>query len=623
MQNSPVSATKNNIFTECYNKKTHAIDWTILLEKLNNEEDSDEALDLAQDSSKDLVNESLTINHESQDSGKVDSDKQIDTMHLLALVIDETLPRSKKEQEIIELMPKHVLGMIKDAKDNEEALKNFANIAQKMLSSFIGGSAGTLVNAKEKKEKASAPASVPTGKKNELPNPYKIASENKITKPNPQDAFATISDDPIANAFSPKSSAHAFGSFKVISPNDTKKLLKLLPDTPRMGNGCVYINVPFCQTRCSYCMFYITAYRKEESKRYADALIKELNLWRDSNLYTSAPIRAVYFGGGTPTALEASDLERIIKEVKSVLPLTNDCEITIEGRLSYFEDEKFEACLEGGANRFSFGVQTFDTEIRKRIGRLSGKEELIARLEKLSSYERAVIVIDLIYGLPNQTFNSYKEDLDIVSNLPIDGVDLYQLILLGGSPLARACKDKNIQVPDSTMRAKLYEFGANYLTKEHNFKALSVSHFSKSTLERNIYNRMAKGAYDTLAFGPGAGGKVSGASFMQVRNYKEWLKCIDENKKPITDIFIPAPYWRLFKDLGEMFELGFVDWDKLKAKYSIDVKELSKVILAQWQEAGLLTNNDRYSTLTLAGRFWAVTMITLLTTYLEGYLKNM
>ena len=180
------------------------------------------------------------------------------------------------------------------------------------------------------------------------------------------------------------------------------------------------------------------------------------------------------------------------------------------------------------------------------------------------------VIEDAYTSLRNKDFRALtKEDLDIVSNLPIDGVDLYQLILLGGSPLARACKDKNIQVPDSTMRAKLYEFGANYLTKEHNFKALSVSHFSKSTLERNIYNRMAKGAYDTLAFGPGAGGKVSGASFMQVRNYKEWLKCIDENKKPITDIFIPAPYWRLFKNLGEMFELGFVDWDKLKALHPI------------------------------------------------------
>lgn len=91
----------------------------------------------------------------------------------------------------------------------------------------------------------------------------------------------------------------------------------------------------------------IAPYEKEQSKRYADALIKELHMWEGSNLYDSAPIQAVYFGDGTPIALEACDLKRIIEEVRKVLPMANDAEITIEGRISYFGDDKYEACLEG------------------------------------------------------------------------------------------------------------------------------------------------------------------------------------------------------------------------------------------------------------------------------------
>ena len=129
-------------------------------------------------------------------------------------------------------------------------------------------------------------------------------------------------------------------------------------------------------------------------------------------------------GGGTPTALEAEDLHRIIKTCHELFPLANDCEFTVEGRLSYFTDDKIESCLEAGANRFSLGVQSFDTEVRRRMGRLSSKEDLIRGLEHLCSYDAAAVIIDLIFGLPGQNDENWDEDLKIVSSLPIDGVDL-------------------------------------------------------------------------------------------------------------------------------------------------------------------------------------------------------
>ena len=92
-----------------------------------------------------------------------------------------------------------------------------------------------------------------------------------------------------------------------------------------------YIHVPFCETHCLYCGFYNKAYREDESRIYADALIQELRLWRGRPGQDAGPVHAVYMGGGTPTALQADDLRRILKEVRAVLPLANDCEITVEG----------------------------------------------------------------------------------------------------------------------------------------------------------------------------------------------------------------------------------------------------------------------------------------------------
>lgn len=126
-----------------------------------------------------------------------------------------------------------------------------------------------------------------------------------------------------------------------------------------------YIHVPFCETHCLYCGFYNKAYREDESRIYADALIQELRLWRGRPGQDAGPVHAVYMGGGTPTALQADDLRRILKEVRAVLPLANDCEITVEGRLSNFGPDKMEACFEGGQTAFRSGCRA----LTRRSGR--------------------------------------------------------------------------------------------------------------------------------------------------------------------------------------------------------------------------------------------------------------
>ncbi len=295
--------------------------------------------------------------------------------------------------------------------------------------------------------------------------------------------LAKVSENPIVEAFPEKIDIHPGMDSSMLLSTEMPAILSELVSKPRTRRTVAYINVPYCETRCFYCLFYIKPYRnKEESKAFADTLIKELQLWSDKPVQKGEPVHAVYFGGGTPTALEASDIERVIKAVRRYLPLANDCEITYEGRLSGFGTDKMEAALAGGANRFSLGVQSFDTKIRQAVGRrsdketyegrLSGfgtdkmeaalagganrfslgvqsfdtkirqavgrrsdKETLIRQLEKLMSYDQAAIVIDLIYGFPFQTLETWKEDLRIGRELNLDGIDCYQLRVFEKSPL--------------------------------------------------------------------------------------------------------------------------------------------------------------------------------------------
>ncbi len=447
----------------------------------------------------------------------------------------------------------------------------------------------------------------------------KKMAEKKI----PSDWQARIGDDPIKDAFEVKRAAHVTAGVDMMMPPPfVPDAAPYLTKIPRKGRTACYINVPFCQTRCDFCMFYIGPYKKEESARYADALLKEIDLWADSPAVGSAPIHAVYMGGGTPTALESEDLYRIIKACHDRLPLANDVEFTVEGRLSYFDDQKIEACLKAGANRFSLGVQTFDTEIRRSVGRLSSREELISGLEKLCSYDEAAVIIDLIFGLPGQTEETWQNDLETAASLPIHGVDLYQLILLEGSPLDKLIKaGRHKPAPDNRMRADMYRQGCAFMEKVR-WRQLSVSHFARSTRERNLYNVLAKSDADTLAFGPGAGGKVNGVQFMNTRKYEDYMAKIGEGKIAAGMIFIPDDKWRIYKDLGEQLELGALDFKALKERHGTDVREMASGVFAQWQEAGLLNLDERFAVLTLAGRYWAVTMTQHLCEYLEAKLKE-
>ena len=153
--------------------------------------------------------------------------------------------------------------------------------------------------------------------------------------------LAKVSENPIVEAFPEKIDIHPGMDSSMLLPTEMPEVLSELVSKPRTRRTVAYINVPYCETRCLYCLFYIKPYRnKEESKAFADTLIKELQLWSDKPVQKGEPVHAVYFGGGTPTALEACDIERIIKAVRRYLPLANDCEITYEGRLSGFGTDK-------------------------------------------------------------------------------------------------------------------------------------------------------------------------------------------------------------------------------------------------------------------------------------------
>lgn len=370
---------------------------------------------------------------------------------------------------------------------------------------------------------------------------------------------------------------------------------QVLPARKRL----LYLHIPFCATHCTFCGFYQNKLRDDSTATYVRYLLQELAMEADSPLHQSAPIHAVYFGGGTPTALSADELSQIIRAIRSSLPLAPDCEITIEGRTAGFDDERIDACLDAGANRFSIGIQTFDSGIRQRMARISDKQQSIRFLEKLCRRDKAAVVCDLMFGLPGQTLETWREDLAIVSDLPLDGVDLYALNLLPTTPLAKAAENQRIVLPAVTERRDFYRVGAAYLA-EAGWHQLSNSHWAKTTRERNLYNLLIKQGADCLALGSCAGGNLNGQAYMMERSLERYYQRLEQGEKPIA-MMTPASQsggWQHRLQAG--IEIGRVSLPQLTQR----AQELTP-LLRQWHQAGLTCDDSTCLRLTNDGRFWA------------------
>lgn len=361
----------------------------------------------------------------------------------------------------------------------------------------------------------------------------------------------------------------------------------------------IYIHIPFCDIHCQFCGFYQNPLRKFDTNTYVDYLMQEIAMEINSTAMQSAPIHAIYFGGGTPTALAAGQLARIISYLKQFAPLAPDCEITVEGRISDFDDERIDSYIAAGANRFSIGIQTFNSQIRRRLGRETDQQQIIQTFENIARRDSVTLVCDLMFGLPNQTFETWQQDLEIAESLPLDGVDLYSLNLLPTTPLAKGVENKRIELPTVADKFHFYQQGAEFLAKK-GWIHLTNAHWAKTTRERNLYNFLIKQGSHFFAFGSCAGGKLGGQSFMVHRSLEQYYALLDQGKKPLMMLTGKTLLGDWLHQLQAGIEKGRIDLTQLTEHI-----HLFDPLIEQWHKVGLLQDTDHCMRLTLSGRFWS------------------
>lgn len=299
----------------------------------------------------------------------------------------------------------------------------------------------------------------------------------------------------------------------VVSPLKLPSLMKEIWETSVPSEeAAVYIHVPFCQLSCTYCAFFKKKADEREQHEYAKLLCQEIDALAGRPYLTRSHIRSVFFGGGTPGILTAEDIERILKRIRTVFPLMENAEITMESSLSDMTDEKMDAAISGGVNRFSFGVQSFQTKIRNGIGRPLPREQAMERLAHFAKKD-ALMILDLIYGLPGETEETMRQDIRDAKACGAAGLDLYKLQLLAGSPLSKsfAKAGKTLEVP---YLQALFRVAEEELIRS-GASNISCTHWKWDVREESVYNTLAANGSDIFPIGMACGGKIGGLRLMK------------------------------------------------------------------------------------------------------------
>ena len=371
------------------------------------------------------------------------------------------------------------------------------------------------------------------------------------------------------------------------------------------GRGkLAYLHVPFCTNHCVFCGFYREPAKGDAMKTYIDHLLRDLAADGGHLAPDSGMIDAVYLGGGTPSALSAGDLSRLISAIRENLPLSDRCEITMEGRVSGFSREKLDAAVTAGVNRISIGVQTFDTALRRRFGRRASKEAALSFFKEIRRSHPVVLVCDLIYGLPGQTRDTWLADLELCCDLGLDGVDLYQLNVFEKGPLAKAIADGKLpRTLESQECFRLYETGHAVLA-EAGWKQISQAHWAGTDRERNIYNRLSKSGADCLPFGSGAGGMLAGHRFMLDPSREAYQKRVASGEKPIAMMARPTPHAAARNHVMAGMEEGRLDLGLLDRMVGEGFAAALSPLLEDWRHHDLIRMEGTSLELRIPGMFW-------------------
>ena len=296
----------------------------------------------------------------------------------------------------------------------------------------------------------------------------------------------------------------------------------------------IYVHIPFCKQKCIYCDFPAYQNLEEYYDTYLYALVQEMTMFGDAYPKSRTKlVDTVYFGGGTPTELSLLQLEQILNTIKTTYNVSPDCQFTIESNPGEVDQAYLKGLHKLGFSRISFGVQTFNDKSLVSLHRSHNSKAAIDAVQWAAEVGFTDINIDLIYGLPKQTIEEIKENITLVSKLPINHISTYGLQVERGTRLYHLVEKELISLPDESLEDRMYETMMQGI-QELGFERYEISNFAKNGAY-STHNLKYWQYSDYLGFGAGAHSFFEGIRRANNRNVMPYARKIDCFEFPIVD----------------------------------------------------------------------------------------
>lgn len=291
----------------------------------------------------------------------------------------------------------------------------------------------------------------------------------------------------------------------------------------------IYIHIPFCKSKCSYCDFLSFVPKSEDEKnRYVDYLIKEIGLY--SKLYGKRCVDSIYFGGGTPSLIGTKNVNRIMEAIYSGFNVLDHSENTLEINPGTTDEHLYKEIYKTGINRASLGLQTSDDRIIKTLNRTSSFKDFLKAVNELKESGIKNISADLMLSLPGNTEERELKDAKLISELGINHISAYSLIVHENTPIYEDIKNKKLILPSEDEERKSYHDLSNFLS-EIGYERYEISNFAKSGFESR-HNKKYWNLDEYLAFGIGASAFIEGERRKNFSNLKYYYEALDRIELP-------------------------------------------------------------------------------------------
>lgn len=286
----------------------------------------------------------------------------------------------------------------------------------------------------------------------------------------------------------------------------------------------IYIHIPFCKQKCSYCDFISYSNKNNLVEQYIEKLKQEIQ----SKSTTEYEISTIYFGGGTPSYIEDRHIIDILETIKQNYNISGNVEIIIEVNPGTVTEEKLQNYVSAGINRISIGLQSCNDNLLKMIGRIHSFEEFLNTYELARKVGFKNINVDLMIGLPKQTLKDVKDSLKEIISLNPEHVSVYSLIVEEETPIERKIENRELELPDEELERKQY-WEVKKTLEKYGYKHYEISNFAKDGYESK-HNMNCWEQKEYIGFGVAAHSYLNKKRFSNVETIEEYLK----EKEPIV-----------------------------------------------------------------------------------------